>query len=197
MAITPLKILIFLFSLALAVPLAAQTPSPTAIPLSKQAVQLKVRFEKEANNRECGLAAALMVCGYYGEELGDTQTEWLQSVSKAGTGILGSELIAAFRAADYQTALFPGTLDHSLTGLYRHLEQKRPVIVMITSKDGKDSHYDVLTGYDPVKNLLLVLDPALGPLTLSATDFSAAWKRAKNFSLVAVPNDKMELTPTH
>lgn len=188
---------VFLVGIGTALPMGAQTPSPTPVSLSKQTVQLKVAFHPEANNRDCGLAAAQMVCDYYNQELGQTQQDWLESVSTAGTGIMGSELVTALRAADYETALFPGTLDHEQTGLYYHLDKKRPVIVMITSKDGKDSHYDILTGYDPVKNLLLVLDPAIGPLVLSVTDFTQAWKRANNFTLVAVPKDQMEQTPTH
>jgi ABC-type bacteriocin/lantibiotic exporter with double-glycine peptidase domain len=165
-------------------------PSQAAEPkseLSKQAVQLTVPFEKQKTARECGLAAAKMIGGYYDQNMSETQQDWLRTVSKAGDGIMGSELVVSLRSADYDTAVFPGTLDKKETGLYRHLDKRRPLIVMITSKDLKTSHYDVLTGYDPKNSLLLLLDPAMGPVTVASKDFLPAWKRANYFTLLAVP----------
>jgi len=162
-------------------------PAAAPLTLSHQTVQLAVPFEKQETARQCGLAAAKMVCGYYGQKFNETQEDWLKTVSKAGDGIMGSELVVSLRAADYDTAVFQGTLDKKKTGLYYHLDKRRPLVIMITSKDGKASHYDVLTGYDAKNSLLLVLDPASGPLTLSTVDLLPAWKRANYFTLLAVP----------
>ena len=168
------------------------------VTLSKQAVLLKVPFEKQETPRQCGLAAANMLCAYYDQKLNDTHKDWLQTLSKSGDGIMGAEMMAVLRAADYETAVFPGTMDDKgavedkKTGLYYHLNKGRPLIVMITSKDGKSSHYDVLTGYDPRKSLLLLLDPATGPVTVSTKDFIPAWERANRFTLLAVPKKVVE-----
>jgi len=182
---------------ACVIPLLSERGADTSSPvtLSRQAVQLTVAFEKQETARECGLAAAKMIGGYYDQNLSDTQQEWLRTVSKAGEGIMGSELVVSLRAADYDTAVFPGTLDKKGTGLYYHLEKRRPLILMITSKDGKTSHYDVLTGYDPKNSLLILLDPAMGPVTVTTKDFLPAWKRANCFTLLAVPK-KLNAQPT-
>ncbi|HUO57906.1 MAG TPA: papain-like cysteine protease family protein [bacterium] len=168
------------------------------VTLSKVAFHFEVPFEKQTGSRQCGLAAANMVCGYYGQPLSKTQQKWLVSVSKAGAGITGAEMMVSFRTADYESAVFAGTLDHEKTGIYYHLDHKRPLIVMITSKDKQSSHYDVLNGYDPKKGYLLLLDPASGPMTISEKDFAPAWKRANNFTLLAIPQKiAAQETPTH
>lgn len=158
-------------------------------------VQLTVPFEKQNTPNECGLSAAKMVCGFYGQKMSGTWEDWLLAGSKGRKGILGSELVIAFNSMGYDTAVFSGTVDRKITGLYYHLDKGRPLIVMITSKDGKNSHYDVVTGYNQPKSQISVLDPALGPLILAIKDFIPAWSRANYFTLVAVPAQLMNQTP--
>src|SRR5581483_11483339 len=155
--------------------------------LSKQAVQLAVPFEMQEDPKACGLAVLKMLNGYYNQKLNQAQLDWIRTNSQAGEGVMASELVVVLRAAEYETALFQGTLDKEKTGLYYHLDKKRPLIVMITSKDLKNSHYDIITGYDPAKSLLLIMDPATGPMTVSTDEFNPAWERAHNFTLLAVP----------
>jgi len=170
------------------------TKSPT---LSKFAVQLTVPYFKQETSSLCGLAVVQMICDYYKQKLNQTQKDWLKTIAKSEEGLAGSELVSVLRAADYYTAVFPGTLEGKKTGLYYHLDKKRPVIVMISSKDGKNSHYDVVTGYDAKQSLLLMMDPASGPITVSTSDFSGAWKRANCFTLLAMPRKQVEAkTPT-
>jgi ABC-type bacteriocin/lantibiotic exporter with double-glycine peptidase domain len=169
------------------------------VTLSKEAVVLPVAFEKQEAPRLCGLAAANMVANFYGQAFDQGYQDQLKAVSEGGKGskgILGSELLVTFRAADYDAAVFTGTLDKQETGIYLHLDKHRPLIVMITSADRTKSHYDVVSGYDPKKSLILLLDPASGPLTLSAQDFLPAWRRANCFTLLAVPKKmNTEATP--
>jgi len=177
---------------------AARVLAESKIPvvLSQQAVQLKVPFEQQEDPKACGLAVLKMINSYYGQKLNQAQVEWIKTNSQAGEGVMASELVTVLRAAEYDTALFQGTLDKNTTGLYYHLDKHRPVIVMITSNDGKSSHYDIVTGYDSQKSFLLIMDPATGPVTVTAKNFNEAWKRAHCFSLVAVPKKMMETTPT-
>ncbi len=164
--------------------------------LSKEAVQIEIPFEKQEDPKECGLAVLKMISSFYDQKLNQAQVDWVRINSTAGEGVMASELVTVLRAAGFETALYQGTLNKDLTGLLRQLDKHRPVIVMITSKDGKSSHYDIVTGYDPVKHFLLLMDPATGPVTALYKDFEPAWRRANNFSLLAVPKKILEKTPT-
>ena len=164
---------------------AADAPAP--VTLSRQAFVFDVPFIKQETPRQCGLAASQMICSYYQQEMNKTQVDWMKNFSKTGAGLMGAEVSAALRAADYETAVFAGTLSHGKNGIYYHLDRKRPLMVMITAKDQKSSHYDILRGYDPKKGLLLLLDPASGPMTVLEKDFEPAWKRANHFTLLAIP----------
>ena len=176
-------------------PLPSRGDSQPALELSNDAVQLKVPFERQEDPKACGLAVLKMISGYYGKKLNQAQVDWIRTNSQAGEGVMASELVTVFGAAEFDTALFQGTMDNQPTGLFYHLDKKRPLVVMITSKDGKSSHYDVVTGYDPLKSRLLILDPATGPVTAVLKDFNEAWKRAHCFTLVAVPKALMQKTP--
>jgi ABC-type bacteriocin/lantibiotic exporter with double-glycine peptidase domain len=177
--------------------LAAQgTPSPSEpLSLSNKAVLLKVPFKRQTEPNLCGVAAIEMVAGYYGQELNQSQNQYLRIDANQTTGITGATMEVVLRASDYYTAIFQGTLDRKLTGLYRNLDLKRPLIVMVTSADGKISHYAVVTGYDPVKKLIVLSDPA-GDANepFAVASFEAGWKRANDFTLLAVP--KSQETPT-
>lgn len=172
------------------------TPTPKPLNLSPDAFQLTVPFVEQKTPSQCGLAVAEMLGRYYNLPLDQAQTEWLQKNSEERGGNQGADLFVVLKAAGFDTAVFPGTLDQESTGLYFHLRKRRPVIIMITSKDLKNSHYDVVTGYDPRRSRILLLDPALGPLAVDIKDFLPAWKRANFFTLVAVPRQLMEKTPT-
>jgi ABC-type bacteriocin/lantibiotic exporter with double-glycine peptidase domain len=176
-----------------------QTQANPVYSLSEETVQAKVPFIKQDSPRQCGLAAAKMVANYYDQKLSKEQEDLLVNVSEGGKGskgIMGSELLGTFQAADYDAAVFSGTMDRQETGLYHHLDKHRPLIVMITSVDMTKSHYDVLTGYDPTHQLLLILDPASGPMTLATKDFLHAWRRANCFTLLAIPKKfNVQATP--
>jgi len=180
----------------LAVSLVRPSIAGSPVRLSENSVRIKVPVEKQETPRQCGLACAQMIGGFYGQKLSAYIVNNLESVSEAGTGIMGSELLIAFRAADYDAAVFPGTLDKEKTGLFYHLDKKRPLIVMITAKDMKNSHYDVVTGYDPINQLLLITDPSTGPMTITTKAFLPAWRRTQFFTLLAIPKKfNTEATP--
>jgi ABC-type bacteriocin/lantibiotic exporter with double-glycine peptidase domain len=162
-------------------------------------VKLEVSWVKQESPNLCGLANLEMIAKFYNQKLNQTQEEWLRTTAAAGSGLKGLDLVTVLRAADYEAVVFPGTLTaDENTGLFYHLKKGRPLILMITSKDGHNSHYDVLTGFDLKQGQLFVVDPAVGPLTVSLKEFALAWDRAKNFTLLAVPKSVVELqsTPT-
>ena len=169
-------------------PVATASESGKSTVFSKKAVLLKVPFKKQTEPNLCGVAAIEMISGYYNQKLNDSQYHYLKLDAKQNNGIAGATLEVVLRASDYYTAVFPGTLDDKTTSLYYHLDMERPLIVMVSSADGKTNHYLVLTGYDPEKSLIVASDPAgEGSVTLSVDDFKKGWARANYFTLVAVP----------
>jgi ABC-type bacteriocin/lantibiotic exporter with double-glycine peptidase domain len=139
----------------------------------------------------CGMAAMEMVNAYYGQTLDETEYSYMKLDARQNDGITGATMEVVFRASNYYTAVFKGTLDHQLTGLFRNLDLKRPLIIMVQSKDGKVSHYAVLVGYDPVNQLLVISDPSGDPDELvDMALFKTAWDRVDDFTLLAVPQDQ-------
>ena len=164
---------------------------------ASKAVLLKVPFEKQAEPTLCGIAAMGMITGYYGQKLDETQYYYLKLDAKQNGGITGATLEVVLRASGYYTAIFKGTLDRKLTGLYRDLDLKRPLIVMVASPDGKTRHYAVVTGYDLKKKVLFLSDPAGGENEPYSVDqFVKGWDRVDDFTLLAVPQEMERLTPT-
>jgi ABC-type bacteriocin/lantibiotic exporter with double-glycine peptidase domain len=172
----------------------AQTLTPTP---AVRETRLEIPWIKQESPNLCGLANLEMISKFYSEPLNDTQKEWLRTNARNGTGLKGSDLVTVLRAADYEAVVFPGTLSaDENTGLYYHLNKGRPLVLMITSKDGHNSHYDIVLGYDLNQGQLFIIDPAVGPLTVSVKDFMAAWDRAHNFTLLAMPKKIVELQST-
>jgi hypothetical protein len=61
---------------------------------------------------------------------------------------------------------------------------------MLTPAQGGENHYQLVTGYDPERSLVSLLDPARGPLAMPLAQFQAAWERANSFTFLAVPKSK-------
>jgi ABC-type bacteriocin/lantibiotic exporter with double-glycine peptidase domain len=159
---------------------------------SAKAVLLDVPFKMQKDPNLCGLAVLEMLALYYDKPLGKEQVKRLKKEADQKKAVTGATLEEVLRSAGYYTAIFPGTFDDSGNSLYRHLDKKRPLIVMLASDDGQFNHYELVTGYDWKWSLISVSDPARGPLAMPLANFSAAWKRAKSFTLLAVPESKKD-----
>lgn len=131
-----------------------------------------------------------MITGYYHLKLDPSQYKLLKIDAGQNNGITGATIEVVLRASGYYTAIFKGTLDWKLTGLYRNLVLQRPVIVMVASADGKLSHYALVTGYDLQHKQIFLSDPAGGDNEVFAiSQFAIGWKRANYFTLLAVPQN--------
>lgn len=157
---------------------------------SPTATVLDVPFEKQRTEYLCGLAAADMLSRYHGIPLTEGQREQLQIEADRNGGISGMALKNAFQMSEYTAVVFGGSLDHDLTGIYRHLDQRRPMIVMFSGKAGTPGHYVVLIGYDAMRELLVVLDPEHGRRNMSRQRFLRVWEPSGRFTLLAVPRTK-------
>ncbi len=156
-------------------------------------VKLDAVWVKEESPELCGLAAVEMVTDYYGQKLNDGQKDLLRACAKKGSGIKGSDLLMVIRTCDYEGAVFYGTLSpQGPAGLYYNLGQRRPLIVMLTSKDGRNSQYDLVVGYHLKQGKIFVLDPSIGPMAFSIKDFAPAWERAHFFTLLAMPEKRVD-----
>lgn len=162
---------------------------------SEKAVLLEVSFQRQADPTLCGLAAAEMLAQYYGEPLPEADQRALKGEAAEKKGIAGASLGKAFKSAGYHTAIFPATLDREPTSLYHHLDLGRPLIVMLAPAQGEENHYQLVTGYDPERSLISLLDPARGPLAMPLAQFKAAWERANSFTFLAVPRGRDEAPP--
>jgi ABC-type bacteriocin/lantibiotic exporter with double-glycine peptidase domain len=145
---------------------------------------LAVSFEAQAGPKLCAIACVDMLTRSYGRLLSPAARQGLLDEALATGGVSGTSLKAALEEAGYDVAVFPGRLDHSLPGLYRQLDQGRPVIVM----DGAGPrHFCVLVGYDEDKGTIMLLDPAVGDVVMGARVYEASWGQASHFALVATP----------
>ena len=153
--------------------------------LTKNARVLEAPVELQAAPNLCGVAALDMLTGYYGRPLKAGELEGLKDEAAATDGISGATLKAVLEEAGYFVAVFAGTLGREESGLYHHLDLKRPLIVM-TRKQPR--HYWVAVGYDETAGMLVLLDPASGKLAMPTADFMPAWKEANFFTLLAIPS---------
>ena len=164
--------------------------------LSRSAVVLPVPFEKQASDNLCGLAVADMVSRYYGIPLSPRARRRLLQDTQTRGGISGRDLKAAFAQAGYTALLFPGDLGQDAAGIYRHLERRRPLIVMFGSGKRSPGHYLVVTGYDPARRTLVMLDPEFGRRIESRRTFLRDWTPSGRFTSLVIPKARVERAAT-
>ncbi len=165
--------------------------------LSRSAVVLKVPYERQATENLCGLAAADMVSRYYGIPLTRDARRRLVEDAQSRGGISGRDLKTAFSQAGYIALLFPGDLSHDPTGIYRHIDRRRPLIVMYEFAGRSQGHYVVVAGYDPARHTLVVLDPDLGRRVVSRRTFRRDWTPSGRFTLLVIPQARPKGAVTH
>lgn len=157
---------------------------------SGSAKELHVPYERQSNEYLCGLAAADMVSRYYRAPLDAAARHRLEDAARHNGGISGRLLESVFRDAGYTAFLYSGSLDDTVTGLYWHLDRRRPLIVMYARHPNTPGHYVVVSGYDPARDTLIVLDPAQGRGVVSRRRFARAWAGSDRFTLLVVPTSK-------
>lgn len=155
--------------------------------LSNQAVLLDLPLVRQNSPNLCGLAAVEMLTRYYNVRLTEEQSDSLKKEAARNKGITGKVLKRVLTEQGYFTAVFSGTLDRKVSGLYRHLDLRRPLIVMVEG-DGRDkNHYVLAVGYDEGTNAIVLLDPVRGGIAMPLVNFRKVWGKVDNFTLLAVP----------
>ncbi len=157
--------------------------------LSDQAVLLDLPVVRQTTPNLCGEVALEMLTRYYNVLLTAQQETQLKKEAKQEEGIPGSTLKKVLEEQGYFVAVFSGTLDRKVSGLYRHLDLRRPLIVMIEGDGAGKNHYVLAVGYDEGTNAIVLLDPVRGEVAMPLVNFKKVWGKVKNFTLLAVPKN--------
>lgn len=155
--------------------------------LSADAIVLPVAFEGQSTPNLCGVSALEMLTRYHGVLLRKGITEELRSQATAAEGLQAGALEDALTQAGYDVALFTGALGEETNGLTRQLRLGRPVIVLLGLGEEGPGHYVLVTGFDPVRSLIVVLDPRRGLLAVPEAEFDRKWSEMRRLTLLAVP----------
>lgn len=159
--------------------------------LSSRAVRIEFPLVFQEDEKTCGLAAVDMLTQYYGVNLNDPLRRRMLDEVASENSISGNTLKQVLEEAGYRVVVFPGTLDKESTGIYHHLEQGRPVIVMLGSNGADVGHYCLVSGYDPKQDLVILSDPKLGEYATKESDFLEFWERKGRFTLIAEPTSNL------
>jgi len=163
--------------------LAACRASPA---LSPEAVVLDLPPIEQRELHDCGLASVEMLCAFWQVEVPAAERAYLARRAAEAEGLSGDELRAALERAGLETFLFEGTLDREPTGLYLHVDEGRPLLVMLDGRGGSP-HYSLVHGYDPRGERIVLLDPARGRTAPERAAFERAWSACRRFTLLALP----------
>jgi hypothetical protein len=157
---------------------------------SPSAITLEIPFEKQSTENLCGVAVADMITRYYDIPMSGKLHQQLVAEAMETGGVSGRTLKSAFQETGYFAAVLRGSLDHADAGLYRHLSQGRPVVVMLKRSKDAIGHYVVVTGYDPARDVLVIADPNKGKRIEYSKRFMTKWEFSERFTLLAIPLSK-------
>jgi ABC-type bacteriocin/lantibiotic exporter with double-glycine peptidase domain len=157
--------------------------------LSDQAVLLDLPVVRQTAPNLCGEVALEMLTRYYNVLLTPEQEARLNKEANQEKGIPGSTLKKVLEEQGYFVAVFSGTLDRKVSGLYRHLDLRRPLIVMIEGNGPDKNHYVLAVGYDEGTNSIVLLDPVRGEIAMPLINFRKVWNKVDDFTMLAVPKN--------
>jgi len=143
--------------------------------------------------QDCGAAALSSVLGYLRPpaSVPAFEREHIDAVLRRSPkeGLSAGALRDYAREQGFHAYVFNGKIDD----LTHEIEAGRPVIVGVrkpaSEKSDKEwrSHYEVVIGYHPQQQLVLLFDPALGLRQDRISGFADEWKHAGNTTLVVMP----------
>lgn len=162
---------------------------PSLKTLSDQAVLLDLPVVRQTAPNLCGEVALEMLTRYYNVLLTPAQEARLTKEANQKEGITGATLKKVLEEQGYFAAVFSGTLTRKVSGLYHHLDLRRPLIVMIEGNGPDKNHYVLAVGYDENTNNIVLLDPVRGEIAMSVINFKKVWGKVNNFTLLAMPKN--------
>lgn len=142
----------------------------------------------------CGSAAISMVMQYWAKHSGKPASPEMDAAkiqnrlySPREKGIPASAMERYFLEQGFRAFAFRGDWSE----LQHHLELGRPLIVCLKASGERGPlHYSVVVGLDAERAYVFLNDPALGKmLRISREGFESEWDSAKNWTLLAVPEE--------
>lgn len=173
-------------ALALLVLGAGCATTTTRAALSSEAKVLDLPFLQQDEMYACGLASVQVLCSYWNVPIETAERQRLARVAQENHGLSGTELRESLEGLGFETFLFRGTLDHEATGLFRHVDEGRPPLVM-TTPEPERRHYVLVLGYDAPERNVCLLDPVRGRVIVPYETFEKSWAQSERFTLLAVP----------
>ncbi len=135
----------------------------------------------QEKGHDCGAAALAAVLEFWGREATPASVE--AALGAKNERLAAGELVAHARREGLRSYVFFGQMND----LVHELKRGRPVIVgvgkAVSSKEAL-AHYEVIVGYEPQQERVLLLDPALGFQVDSVQGFSEEWRRSKGVMIV-------------
>lgn len=168
-----------------AAPLGCATPTTRAA-LSSEAKVLDLPFLEQDEMYACGLASIQVLCSYWNVSIDPAERARLAHIAQEEEGLSGGELRESLEALGFETYLFHGSLNHDATGLFRHVDERRPPLVMLSPEPEK-RHYVLVMGYDEPERNICLLDPVRGRVLVPYETFEKSWADCERFTLLAVP----------
>jgi ABC-type bacteriocin/lantibiotic exporter with double-glycine peptidase domain len=142
-----------------------------------------VHLVPQASLDDCGAAALAMMLDRWSVPV--SRADILHVIKREpGHGIAMGALRDFARSRGLRAYLIRGELGD----LVNELEVNRPVLVGLVQRfdDRSRSHYEIVTGVNPILRKVLLLDPARGLREDSFEGFSTEWTAAGNPTLVIV-----------
>lgn len=175
---------LFLLAAAPLISACASTSPSMALPDTARVIEMP--YVHQGESYACGLVAMQSLCGFWGVTPDAATLARLGKRAQEAHGLSGAELRTELEALGFETFLFRGKLDHSMTGVFRHLDLERPPLLMLSLKPDH-GHFVLCVGYDEAEQRIYLLDPARGRTQMSYENFEQAWERTEQFLLLAIP----------
>lgn len=154
-------------------------------PSSPGAVLLPVPVEAQREGADCGLACLSALLRHHGLALDDRA----RAAFPVGVdGVRAGDIRDYLTSRGLRAHLVRGTLDDAWpAGLLRVLRTGLPVLVALSTPDRERSHYVLVAGFDPQERQVLLMDPAVGAVSVPYDRFEPLWARADHLMLVVAP----------
>lgn len=149
-------------------------------------VLLAVEPVEQESADTCGLAALHALVGYHSLELSEPEHARLACLARERRGLSAQELRDALVPLGLEVHVFAGAFEGSPIALVAQLEAGRPVLVLCSPGDG-ELHYVLVTGWDPTRGLVALLDPRRGRVAIERARFETWWEAAGRLTLLATP----------
>ena len=160
--------------------------APSAHESSSTAKLIDVPYVPQQAAFACGLVAAQSLCSFWRVPIDDATLARLEGTAQGQAGLSGTQIRSELDQLGFETFLFHGKLDHSATGVFRHIDAGRPTLLMLSPKP-EHGHYVLLIGYDEALKNGSLLDPARGRVLVPYEDLEQSWNATEHFTLLAVP----------